>query len=105
MSDTTSELAASFRGLNVAVTGVAGTVGAELLRQLALVDVESIVGLDSNESELFFVGQEYRSDARVSIGLADVRDRASLESAFAGSDIVFHAAALKHVPLCEAAPL
>ncbi|MCL4111534.1 UNVERIFIED_CONTAM: hypothetical protein GTU68_013561, partial [Idotea baltica] len=61
--------------------------------------------IDSNESELFFVGQEYRSDSRVSVGLADVRDRASLESAFAGSNVVFHAAALKHVPLCESAPL
>lgn len=94
-----------FAGRRVAITGVSGTVGAEMLRQLVVTEAATIRGIDNNESELFFLGEQYRSDDRVSVGLADIRDRESLVDAFTGADVVFHVAALKQVPLCEAAPL
>jgi len=92
-------------GKRVAVTGCCGTVGKELVTQLANSEAEAIIGVDQDESGLFFQGLEHRNDKRFSLKLANVRDRASLRQVFDGVDLVLHTAALKHVPLCEAAPL
>ncbi len=91
-------------GKRVLVTGCCGTVGGELVRQL-LEDypVKEVVGLDNNESELFFTQQRYM-DQRAHFFLADVRDRQRLTRLFSGVDVVFHAAAFKHVALCEISP-
>lgn len=94
-----------FTGLNVAVTGSCGTVGFELLRQLAGMQVARVVGLDHSETGLFFQGLDFKHDPRFSFKLANVRDRASLVRIFQGIDLVIHTAALKHVPLCEDSPL
>ena len=88
----------------VLVTGCCGTVGGELVRQL-LTDytVKELVGLDNNESELFFTQQRY-NEYPAHFFLADVRDPQRLMRLFSGVDIVFHAAAFKHVILCEVSP-
>lgn len=88
----------------VLVTGCCGTVGGELVRQL-LEDyaVRELVGLDNNESELFFMQQRY-ADFPAHFFLADVRDQQRLMRLFSDVDIVFHAAAFKHVVLCEVSP-
>jgi FlaA1/EpsC-like NDP-sugar epimerase len=88
----------------VLVTGCCGTVGSELVRQL-LQDymVKELVGIDNNESELFFSQQRY-ADYPANFFLADVRDQQRLMRLFSGVDIVFHAAAFKHVILCEVSP-
>lgn len=88
----------------VLITGVCGTVGKELLRQVSQYAPAEIVGLDNNESELFFLGQEYRQHQYVNLFLGDIRDRDKLHRKMAGIDIVIHAAALKHVILCEQSP-
>ena len=88
----------------ILVTGVCGTVGRELLNQLASFNCRQIRGIDNNESELFFLGNEFRDCANVNVRLCDIRDFDSLERNFRGVDIVIHAAALKHVGLCEDAP-
>ncbi|MFH1913490.1 MAG: polysaccharide biosynthesis protein [Pseudomonadota bacterium] len=100
------EQAAEFyKGKSVVVTGACGTVGSELVRQL-LHDYEvEITCLDNNESQLFLMGQEYSACANARFKLADIRDKASLNGSFRGADIVFHAAAYKHVSLCEASPM
>lgn len=89
----------------VAVTGCCGTVGSELVRQL-LEDcsVGHLIGIDNNESELFFMEQRYLKYANSHFCLADMRDCDKLKRKFKGVDIVFHAAALKHVILCERSP-
>lgn len=92
------------RDLRVLVTGAAGTVGSELIRQLITSGVAEIRGLDNNETELFFLTEQYRTDPRVQIYLGDIRDADLLERRLQGIDVVFHAAALKHVPLCERSP-
>ena len=86
------------------VTGVSGTVGRELLRQLVQAEPGDIVGVDNNETEIFFLSEDYRTTANVHLYLCDVRDRHKLNSLMKGVDIVIHAAALKHVVLCEQSP-
>lgn len=88
----------------VLVTGACGTVGAELVRQLVASHAAHIVCIDNNETELFFQAELYRDTAKVSVHLADIRDLESLMLRFRGVDIVLHAAALKHVGLCEDSP-
>ena len=87
------------------VTGCCGTVGRELVRQLLEeYQVEELVALDNNESELFFLEQIHSKHANASFFLADVRDREKLSRKMRHMNIVFHAAAFKHVILCERSP-
>ncbi|HYD74993.1 polysaccharide biosynthesis protein [Ramlibacter sp.] len=97
-------LTENWKGKSVLITGVCGTVGSELLRQVSALGCARIIGMDNNESELFFLGQAYagRDDVRLFIG--DLRDREEMLRRMRGIDIVLHAAALKHVILCEEAP-
>jgi len=91
----------------ILVTGACGTIGAELVKQL-LSDPnyapDEVIGIDNNESELFFIDQRYLGDSRARFFVADIRDRDELCRRMRGIDIVFHAAALKHVILCERSP-
>jgi len=86
------------------ITGICGTVGRELLVQLLGSQPKEILGMDNNETELFFLDQDYDHLPNVHIYLGDVRDRDKLSTMMRGVDIVLHAAALKHVILCEKAP-
>lgn len=93
-----------WRNKRVLITGICGTVGQELLRQLVKVEPAEIIGLDNNESELFFLSQEYRQQPHIQFYLGDMRDRDTLMRKMNGMDIVLHCAALKHVILCEQSP-
>lgn len=88
----------------VLITGVAGTIGQELLRQVAGCEPSEIIGIDCNESELFFVQQEFARFPNVRVYLTDIRDACQLARRMEGVDIVLHTAAYKHVFLCEQAP-
>jgi len=94
----------SWHGKSVLITGVCGTVGRELLAQVKRAGPRRIVGLDNNETELFFLGEEHAGDPGIHLFLCDVRDRDGLTSKMAGTDIVLHTAALKHVLQCERSP-
>ncbi len=91
----------------ILVTGACGTVGTELVRQL-LVDPEyspeEVIGIDNNESQLFFLDQAWLNEPRARFFVGDIRDRDELCRRMRGIDVVFHAAALKHVILCERSP-
>jgi len=88
----------------VFVTGACGTIGKELVGQLTDLGAEKIVCFDNNESELFFLGQKYRKFPKLTVIFGDLRDPISLTEAMKGCDTVIHAAAMKHVRLCEAVP-
>jgi len=93
-------------GKRILVTGAGGTIGGELCRQIAALDPAMIALLDHSEYALYEIDMElarrFPALERRAI-LRDIRNRARLERAFAQArpDIVFHAAALKHVPLAE----
>ena len=93
-----------WQGKRILITGVCGTVGRELFEQIRTFEPDYLLGLDNNESELFFVNEEYRADPTVQFQLGDVRDRDKLIHAMRDIDIVLHTAALKHVILCEQSP-
>ncbi len=90
----------------ILVTGACGTVGSELVRQLLEDDYNpsEVVALDNNESELFFLEQRFLHHSNAHFFLADIRDRDKLCRKMRNIDIVFHAAAYKHVILCERSP-
>lgn len=95
-------------GKRILVTGCCGTVGSELVRQLlsnSEYAPEAVIGVDNNESELFFQDQQFLNDGRGWFFLADMRDRDKLVKVMRGIDVVFHSAALKHVVLCERSPM
>ena len=93
-----------FCDAKIAITGAAGTVGGELVRQLLDYPVAEVRALDNNENALFFLEQNYRADPRLHAFLCDVRELQQVERLFGGMDYVFHTAALKHVPSCERSP-
>lgn len=93
-----------YSGRNILITGAAGTVGKEITRQLAALDVGELRLMDNNESEQFFMYEEYRDRNNVFTFLGDVRDREKLEKLCSGIDILIHCAAFKHVILSEYNP-
>jgi len=94
-----------FENKTVAVTGCCGTVGGELVRQLLEdFNVGELIGLDNNETEMFFTQQRFKNHSNAKFFLSSIRDRERLAELFSGVDIVFHSAAYKHVILCEHSP-
>jgi len=93
-----------WKGKCVLITGVCGSVGGELLRQVVAKEPFEVIGIDNNETELFFADEEYHNHSNVHLYLGDLRDKDKLMRKMQGVDIVLHAAALKHVVLCERTP-
>ena len=87
----------------ILITGGVGSIGSEIVKRLLKLDPKSIRVFDNNETALFYFGQEFQSE-KIRLLTGDVRDRLRIEMAMEDVDIVFHCAALKHVPLCEYNP-
>ena len=97
------------RGRRVLVTGAGGSIGSELVRQVARYQPTRLVMLDRDESALHEVQLTLDGSGSLTsqdLVLADIRDRDRLMAIFEviRPEIVFHAAALKHLPLLEAFP-
>jgi len=93
----------------VLVTGAAGSIGSELCRLIAGMAPRRLVLVDINESGLFDIAEELRVKATLDVkeALVSIVDREQLLVLFGDErpDIVFHAAAYKHVPMLEAHPI
>jgi O-antigen biosynthesis protein WbqV len=103
-------MARLIQGRSVIVTGAGGTIGSELARQVAALGPERLILVDNGEYALWLIDLELAERhphvPRVSL-LADIRDDVRVRDVFEQfrPELVFHAAALKHVPMVEANPL
>jgi FlaA1/EpsC-like NDP-sugar epimerase len=100
---------ADLLGRRVLITGAAGSIGSELVRQVIQYEPESLILIDQAESDLYSIEREVKSqDSRTKIHLylADVTNHDRVKSIFDyhKPDIVYHAAAYKHVPMMESNP-
>ncbi len=103
--DSVSEL---LSGRRVLVTGAGGSIGSEIARQVLAMNPAVLVALDNDETHLHdatMLWQEDGLDGFLSV-LADIRDAERIGHVFAefNPDVVFHAAAHKHVPILEGCP-
>jgi nucleoside-diphosphate-sugar epimerase len=101
--------APALRGKRILITGAAGSIGSELARQALAVGPASLLLLDTNETGLYELEGELaalRPGVPVRPLIGDVSDAHGMEQLFRreGPQVVFHAAAYKHVPLVEANP-
>ena len=98
-----------FGGKRIMVTGAGGSIGSELCRQLARYDPAMLVLVERDDSNLFYIESElHRARPKLNVMpfLGDITREADVSRVFArtGPQIVFHAAAYKHVPILEFHP-
>lgn len=99
-------IGASIKGKVVLITGGGGSIGSELCRQIAQLSPEAIVMADQSEFNLYAIEKELMErypSVSFRWHLKDIADKNSVDRLFSESkpDIVFHAAAYKHVPIIE----
>lgn len=105
-------VAGYLNGASVLVTGGGGSIGSELVRQILGIGPRQLTVLDHHEEALWSIERELGEQASIAAGvhlqtvLADVRSLPAMESVVREHrpDVVFHAAALKHVPIVELHP-
>lgn len=102
-------IAEKVSGKSILVTGAAGSIGSEIVRQLVRFEPREVIAIDINENDLYFLElfvRRYFEDVSFKTFVCNVREKDSLENAFQlKPDFIFHAAAHKHVPLMEHAPI
>jgi len=97
------------KGQVVLVTGAAGSIGSELCRQLLNYEPTTLIALDTNETGLFDLAQSLRlhpSAPNLLLRIGDITDVKNMDTLFNAQrpQVIFHAAAYKHVPLLEQHP-
>jgi FlaA1/EpsC-like NDP-sugar epimerase len=104
MAEIPKSIKAGFKGKRILITGVAGTIGSALAQSISTAKPEEIIGIDNSEAGLFRLERQLGPGFRAILG--DIRDSKRMNKAICRRiDILFHAAALKHVPMCEHNPL
>ncbi|MBG6187880.1 FlaA1/EpsC-like NDP-sugar epimerase [Flavobacterium sp. CAN_S2] len=97
------------KGKVILISGAAGSIGSEIVRQVLLFDPKKIIILDQAETPLHHLKLEtdgITTHSKIRTVIGDIRNRAAMDTVFASykPDVVFHAAAYKHVPLMENNP-
>lgn len=103
------EISGYLEGRKVMVTGGGGSIGGELARQIYRFGPKSLILLDHSENGLFHINLELEGKllgVEIELVVADIRDRDKMEKIFKKyvPEVVFHAAAHKHVPMMEYHP-
>jgi len=96
----------SYRGKRILVTGAGGSIGSELCRQLCAYWPKELILIDKDENSIFEIDKELQDSAkglRVTPIISNIKNEKRLETIFANfkPEVIFHAAAHKHVPLME----
>lgn len=85
------------------VTGGTGSFGKKFIKKVLELDIKKVIVFSRDELKQYEMAQEF-TDPRIRFFIGDVRDKDRLYRAFEGVDVVIHAAALKHVGVCEYNP-
>jgi len=93
-----------FKDKNILVTGGTGSIGSEIVRKVLQYEPKVVRVFSNDENAQFNLQQELQSRQNVRFFIGDIRDRERLRMAAEAVDFIFHAAALKQVPLCEYNP-
>ncbi len=95
-----------YKDKTVLITGAGGSIGSEIVRNVLRLPIRKLVALGRGENSIHNLIEEFRSESRFTYIIGDIRDKSKLAHEFAKHkpDIVFHAAAHKHVPLMEDYP-
>jgi len=104
------KIAGYLKGKRVLVTGAGGSIGSELCRQIAKMSPKSLILLGKGENSIYEINSELKGKYKhlnLEPIIADVRDKERIHTIFAEikPEVVFHAAAHKHVPLMESQPV
>lgn len=105
-----SKIKQEISGKNILVTGAAGSIGSEILRQLIKYNPGKIIALDQAESPLFYLELEFSknnvANKNIDFKIIDIRNKSRINKLFREfkPQLVFHAAAYKHVPIMESNP-
>ena len=97
------EISDKLKDKTVLITGGTGSLGQALTKQLLQTDVKTIRILSRNENKQVTMESQF-DDKRLRFFIGDIREISRLFKAFEGVDVIFHAAALKHVPVVEYNP-
>jgi len=105
----TKAIESFIRAKTILITGAAGSIGSELSRQIARFKPFSLLLLDQDETGIFNISEELKSNfpnLKINSLIADIRDKEKIKGIFDKfkPNIIFHAAAYKHVPLMEKNP-
>ncbi len=105
----TDKIKAYVTGRRILVTGAGGSIGSEIVRQISKFEPNCIVLLGRGENSIHNIVREMRvsfPDVKIHIKIADVRDYKTMDQVFKEihPEVIFHAAAHKHVPLMEENP-
>ena len=100
----TNEVANEFKGKNILITGGTGSIGTGLVRQLIRCKPKAIRIFTNDENSIFEARRTLGDNPIFTFMVGDVRDRARMKLAIRNVDIVFHAAAMKHIDICEQNP-
>ncbi len=103
------KIASGLKGKTILVTGAAGSIGSEIARQLTRFDIKKLILVDQAETPSFYLSEELKSkihECSFKIIIGDVTREEVMDRIFRkyNPDIVFHAAAYKHVPMMEVHP-
>jgi FlaA1/EpsC-like NDP-sugar epimerase len=98
------QLLSEFKGKKILVTGGTGSVGTGIVKQLLKYKPNNIRILSNDENSIFEMRRKFPNETNLTFMLGDVRDVDRIKLAIRNIDIVFHAAAMKHIDICEQNP-
>ena len=93
-----------FKNKKILITGGTGSIGIGLIKQLLPYNPKIIKVFTNDENSIFESIRKFGKNSRIEYEMGDIRDKERLDFVIRGIDIVFHAAAMKHVDICEDNP-